>query len=54
MLYFDFYVGGGVRFASVRDSDELFPNNRFEFQDIYDVDYEGVFPKIGVTVGIGF
>ncbi|MEL6560091.1 MAG: hypothetical protein AAFQ94_18015 [Bacteroidota bacterium] len=54
ILYLDFYVGGGVRFASVRDSDDLFPDNRFEFQDIYDTDYEGVFPKIGINVGIGF
>lgn len=54
ILYIDFYVGGGVRFAGVRDSDDLFPENNFAFQDIYDADYEGVFPKIGINVGIGF
>ena len=54
MLYIDFYVGGGVRFANVEDSDELFPESDFDIDDVYDREYTGVFPKIGLAIGIGF
>lgn len=54
ILYIDFYVGGGVRLADVSNSNDMFPTNRSDFTNIYDVDYQGVFPKIGVNLGIGF
>ncbi|MEL7146928.1 MAG: hypothetical protein AAFO69_11205 [Bacteroidota bacterium] len=53
-LYVDFYIGGGVRFANVTDSDELFPQSDFEIDDVYDREYTGVFPKIGMSIGLGF
>ena len=53
-LYLDFYVGGGVRFANISDSDDLFPESNFDVDDVYDREYSGVFPKIGLSIGLGF
>ncbi|MDX5348182.1 MAG: DUF3575 domain-containing protein [Hymenobacteraceae bacterium] len=47
----DLFVGGGMRIA---DSDNpRNKNERFD-RDIFDYDYTGVAPKIGVSVGLGF
>lgn len=53
-LYLDFYIGGGVRFANVTDSDEFFPQSDFDIDDVYDREYSGVFPKVGMSIGLGF
>lgn len=53
-LYLDFYIGGGVRFTNVNDSDERFPESDFDIDDVYDREYSGVFPKVGMSIGLGF
>ena len=50
ILYIEAFVGGGIRTASIADTnpDEFYYNN-----GIFDEDYRGVFPKIGFSIGLG-
>lgn len=56
-LLLDFYVGGGIRYTDVTDSfDEVAPNDRNyrESYDVFDQEYTGVKPKLGLQLGFAF
>ncbi len=54
IIYIDVFLGGGMRFVSIRNSDPLYDENQSIFRDIYDDDYEGVVPRFGLSIGLGF
>lgn len=53
---FDFYIGGGVRKSDLYDERVEIENNQDYFTDygVFDVEYQGVKPKIGFQIGITF
>lgn len=51
VLYLDFYVGGGIKFPTVH-----YTAYNIDYQydnDIFSPGYEGIYPMIGIKVGIG-
>lgn len=56
ILYVEGYVGGGVRYAFVNDSNPDFANdlNYDSYYDVSDEEYRGVAPNIGMKVGVAF
>ncbi len=52
VLQLELYVGAGVRFSNVEDSDPFY-DEYYNFIDVYNVGYHGVAPNIGAKIGIG-
>jgi hypothetical protein len=50
VIFLDMYVGGGIRFTDVsRSGDTQYRT----YYTITDAGYEGIYPKIGVKIGVG-
>jgi len=52
MIFIDVYVGGGVKFSDVQYLDTP-PADYDPHYDVLDPGYSGIYPKIGVKIGIG-
>jgi hypothetical protein len=54
-IVLDMFVGGGIRYANV-DDDILLdqPDDNYFYYDVFDVEYTGVKPKLGLQLGITF
>lgn len=50
VLMIDFYLGGGFRITESKYTPELSEDIEF---DIFDPGYEGIYPKLGIKIGIG-
>lgn len=52
----DFYIGGGIRVSEVVDQKEDIDLEDFYFEeyDVFDLEYQGVKPRIGFQLGITF
>ena len=52
----DFFIGGGIRVSEVNDEqDDLdLENIYYEDYDVFDLEYQGVKPRIGFQLGITF
>jgi hypothetical protein len=51
VMFVDFYVGGGIKFPSIDYTGSTHPDQG-EY-DIFSPGYEGIYPMIGIKVGIG-
>lgn len=54
-IIIDFYVGGGIRYTDIVD--EYIPNENtpyYEYYDVFDPEYKGVKPRLGLQIGITF
>jgi hypothetical protein len=52
IIFMDVFVGGGVKFSNV-DYLDTPPADYDPHYDIFDPGYSGIYPKIGVKIGIG-
>ena len=50
----DFYIGGGVRAADYETNEPTEVDPYFDENGIFDLDYQGIKPKIGFQMGIAF
>lgn len=52
IIYLDVYIGGGIRFARINRTGT---NNYNEYYNdgLFQPGYEGIFPKIGLKIGVG-
>jgi len=50
----DFYVGGGIRYTDLEDSYIPPPNSWVEDYGVFDYEYQGVKPSIGLSLGMTF
>ena len=55
-ILIDFYIGGGVRYSDFTDTkiDVVDPNYYYEDVSVFDPEYKGVKPKIGLQLGFMF
>lgn len=52
LIYMDVFLGGGVRMANVKHGTPLLNDNWTD--GIFDVEYNGVAPRLGINLGISF
>lgn len=52
VILLDAYVGGGVKFSDIQYQTEPPPDYE-PYYEIFDPGYSGIFPKIGVKIGVG-
>lgn len=52
-IVFDFYVGGGIRYSQVEETATI-PKDYRSSPSIFEVEYQGVKPKIGFSLGMTF
>ena len=55
-ILLDFFVGGGIRYTDYTDSkDGVVPDNYYyEEYGVFDIEYQGVKPRIGFQLGVFF
>jgi len=56
-ILLDLYVGGGIRYADTEDTFEQVTDtdtNYFDAYDVFDQEYTGVKPKLGLQLGFAF
>lgn len=51
VILLDAYVGGGVKFTTIQRNISL--SDDYNYYGIFDPGYSGIYPKIGVKIGIG-
>jgi|GEM_PF-6644206 len=51
VLYMDVYIGGGIKFADVT-YDGTAPDDQINY-DLFHPAYEGIYPAVGLKIGVG-
>jgi hypothetical protein len=51
VLYMDMYIGGGIKFPSIEYSQSPHPDQGD--YNVFSIGYKGIYPMVGVRLGIG-
>jgi len=51
----DFFVGGGIRYSDYTNTyEDLMPDDVYYYDNVFDPEYQGVKPKVGLSLGVSF